>query len=144
MDRVFIAAVGNEWPCAELAGLLHARTGEAEVRHFPDGESYVRLLQPVAGCEIAVVCRLNHPDPKVLPVLWLAAAVRESGAARVGLVVRTCPICARTRPFMRVKSCQRGISPRCCRPTSTGWLPSTPTCSAMAACPKGETSCNKA
>ncbi|MHA3014587.1 ribose-phosphate pyrophosphokinase-like domain-containing protein [Cupriavidus necator] len=45
-----------------------------------------RLLQPVAGCEAMVVCTLDRPDARLVPLLWPAAAAREGGAVRVGLV----------------------------------------------------------
>ncbi|MBP0630743.1 ribose-phosphate pyrophosphokinase [Cupriavidus sp. AcVe19-1a] len=86
MDPIVFAMPGNERQAAAIAACLSGRPGEAEVRRFPDGESYVRLLQPVAGCEAMVVCTLDRPDAKLVPLLWLAAAAREGGAVRVGLV----------------------------------------------------------
>ncbi|WP_255266299.1 ribose-phosphate pyrophosphokinase-like domain-containing protein [Cupriavidus necator] len=43
-------------------------------------------MQPVAGCEAMVVCTLDRPDARLVPLLWPAAAAREGGAVRVGLV----------------------------------------------------------
>ncbi|SDD81949.1 ribose-phosphate pyrophosphokinase [Cupriavidus sp. YR651] len=86
MDPIVFAMPGNERQAAAVTACLPGRPGEAEVRRFPDGESYVRLLQPVAGCEAIVMCTLDRPDTKLVPLLWLAAATRESGAVRVGLV----------------------------------------------------------
>jgi len=99
MDLILIATPGSARPCAELASLLQARTAQAVVRHFPDGESYVRLMHPVADSEVAVVCGLDHPDPKLVPLLWLAAAVRASGAARVGLVAPYLPYMRQDKTF---------------------------------------------
>ncbi|MGX6570359.1 ribose-phosphate pyrophosphokinase-like domain-containing protein [Cupriavidus necator] len=76
----------NGRPRPSPPACLPGRPGEAEVRRFPDGESYVRLLQPVAGCEAMVVCTLDRPDARLVPLLWHAAAAREGGAVRVGLV----------------------------------------------------------
>lgn len=86
MDPIVFTMPGNERQAAAITACLPGRPGEAEVRRFPDGESYVRLLQPVAGCEAMVVCTLDRPDAKLVPLLWLAAAAREGGAVRVGLV----------------------------------------------------------
>lgn len=53
---------------------------------FPDGERYVRLLQPVAG-DHAVVVQTTHPDPTVVELLLLADAIRDAGAQRLTAVV---------------------------------------------------------
>lgn len=86
MLPILIAMPGNEQQAGAIAACLPGLPGEAEVRRFPDGESYVRLLQPAAGREVVIVCTLDRPDAKLVPLLWLAAAAREGGAVRVGLV----------------------------------------------------------
>lgn len=86
MTPILFAMPGNERQAAALAACLPGQPGDAEIRHFPDGESYVRLLSRVARCDVMVVCSLNNPDTKLVPLMWLAAALREGGAARVGLV----------------------------------------------------------
>ncbi|CAJ0800171.1 Ribose-phosphate pyrophosphokinase [Ralstonia psammae] len=85
-QRVLIAMPGCEAAAMRLAIPLSAELGHAAVSHFPDGESYVRLYTPVHGAEVAIVCTLDHPDEKLLPLLWLAIATREGGARRVGLI----------------------------------------------------------
>lgn len=60
--------------------------GEFEFRHFPDGESYVRLVTPVRDRDVLLLCSLDGPDAKLLPLLFAARAARELGARRVGLV----------------------------------------------------------
>lgn len=77
---------GNERLAVALARRLEAEAGRLTVRHFPDGETYVRVDTPVAEREVAIVCTLHRPDDKVLPLLFLAATARELGAPHVGLV----------------------------------------------------------
>ena len=60
--------------------------GEIERRQFPDGESYVRLLTPVEGRDVVLLCSLDRPDTKILPLLFAADAARTQGARSVGLV----------------------------------------------------------
>ncbi len=86
MTPIVFALPGNEAMTASLAVHMGAERGIAEIRRFPDGESYVRLDTPVAGHEVALVCTLDHPDDKLLPLLFLARLAKELGAARVGLV----------------------------------------------------------
>jgi len=74
----------------ELAGNLLAgddlTAGDMELRRFPDGETYVRVLDEVAGTEVAILCQLHQPDTKVLSLLLLADTLRDLGARRVGLI----------------------------------------------------------
>lgn len=70
----------------ELARLLGWRRGELRVRHFPDGESYVRLLSEVRGRRVVLLCSLDHADNRFLPLLFTAQTARELGAESVGLV----------------------------------------------------------
>jgi ribose-phosphate pyrophosphokinase len=83
---VLLALPGNEDQAAALARALGATVVRITVRRFPDGESYVRVRSPVRGREVIVVCTLDRPDDKVLPLLFLAATARDIGASRVGLV----------------------------------------------------------
>ncbi len=69
---------------ARLVDRLGGALGTVEVHRFPDGESRVRVSPP--GRHAAIVCSLDDPDPKLLPVLFAAATLRELGAATVGLI----------------------------------------------------------
>ena len=74
----------------ELAdNLLHYTgfdAGEVDRRQFPDGESYVRLLTPPAARDVVLLCSLDRPDAKTIPLLFAADAARTQGARSVGLV----------------------------------------------------------
>ncbi len=71
---------------AELAVAMGFEHGRWEWRHFPDGESYVRVTSDVSGRQVAILCSLNQPDGKTLPLIFLTKALREMGAAKVTLV----------------------------------------------------------
>ena len=86
MRPLIFAMPGNEALASALAAALGAEAGEMEHRRFPDGESYLRFVTPVAGRSAALACSLHAPDGKVLPLLFAAAALKDLGAARVGLV----------------------------------------------------------
>ena len=83
---LLFAFPGNERLASLLAPALGAETGQAVLRHFPDGESYWRYQTPVEGREIALLCTLDRPDEKALALLFAAAAARELKARRVGLI----------------------------------------------------------
>ncbi|MCX2739804.1 ribose-phosphate pyrophosphokinase [Pontibacter anaerobius] len=86
MKHILFALPGNEPLAHTLAAILDAAVGEAEIRHFPDGETYVRVLSEVSGKEAVLVCTLHRPDDKLLPLYLLSQTIRELGAARITLV----------------------------------------------------------
>ena len=96
---VVIAMPGNEQLADELATLLWLERGAATVRRFPDGESYVRIASPVGARAALIVCTLDRPDDKLVPLLLLAKALREAGARSVGLVAPYLPYMRQDRCF---------------------------------------------
>ena len=101
MKPVVFAMPGNETMARSLSTHLSAELGTREIRQFPDGESYVRLDTPVENRVVILVCTLDRPDAKFLPLTFMAATARELGAARVGLV---CPYLAYMRQDRRFHS----------------------------------------
>jgi ribose-phosphate pyrophosphokinase len=81
-----VAMPGNDAMAQRLAQALKADIGAIELRAFPDGETYLRFLTDVAGRTLVMVCTLDRPNEKILPLLFAAATARELGAAQVGLV----------------------------------------------------------
>lgn len=77
---------GNEDMANKLAQLLGGEVCQPEMRTFPDGETYFRLDQDLHGRAVALVCTLDRPDAKLLPLLFAAGTVSDLGAASVGLV----------------------------------------------------------
>ena len=69
-----------------LARELNARPGAFERRSFPDGETYIRVDSSVADCDTLILCGLENPDGRFLPLWFLARALRDAGARSVGLV----------------------------------------------------------
>lgn len=86
MNAIVLALPGNEEAAEDLAGRLGAPAGAVAVRGHPDGESGVRVDADVAGRDVALVCTLDRPDAKVVPLALAAGAARENGARSVGLV----------------------------------------------------------
>jgi ribose-phosphate pyrophosphokinase len=83
---MLIAMPGNEAMAQSIACSLGADVGQLELRAFPDGETYLRFATEFVDRRIALVCTLDHPDAKMLPLLFAAAAARDLGASQVGVV----------------------------------------------------------
>ncbi len=76
---------------ARIAAASGATLMPIEHRHFPDGESYLRVLGDPRGAQLWIVADLVPADATLFPVLLLAASLREQGAARVGLIAPYLP-----------------------------------------------------
>lgn len=86
MIPILFAMPGNEAFALHLDRAISCEVGQMETRHFPDGESYIRLLSPVRGRDVIFVCTLDHPDEKMIALYLAISIARELGARRVGLV----------------------------------------------------------
>ena len=60
--------------------------GDLSVKHFPDGESLVTIKSDVKNKDIIVVCGLDRPDAKMMPLLFFARTAKELGAKKITLV----------------------------------------------------------
>ena len=86
MKPLLMALPENDDFANSLCQRLDVDQGELLVRQFPDEETYVRLLSPVEGRRVILVCTLDRPDSKLTALLFAAATARELGAMEVGLV----------------------------------------------------------
>src|SRR5262249_117956 len=86
MRPIVIAVPGCEPHADRIQARIDSDRGPIELRRFPDGEIYVRIDAPVAGRDVVLVCGLDKPGDKILPLLFLAATARDLGARKVGLV----------------------------------------------------------
>lgn len=86
MNAVVFAMPGNDALAHAIASRIGAEPGILNYRKFPDRESYLRFDTDVRGTLAILACTLNDPDSKTVPLLLAAAALRDLGAVRIGLV----------------------------------------------------------
>jgi ribose-phosphate pyrophosphokinase len=86
MEPIFFALPDSQVFAERFAQMLDVRVGKARVRRFPDGESWVRILEDCTGREAVIVANLSRPDLKVSQLMFMAETLRDLGASRVGLV----------------------------------------------------------
>lgn len=79
------ACSGNEPLGLRLSSELGIDPGALTWHRFPDGETLVRIETP-PGREVCILCTLADPDPRIMPLLLTAEALRAQGAAHVGLI----------------------------------------------------------
>lgn len=85
-DPLVFALPGNESVAVGIVDALEAEFGIAEIRDFPDGESYVRMISNPRDREVVLVGTLHPPNDRFMRIAFLADVARELGARRVGLV----------------------------------------------------------
>jgi ribose-phosphate pyrophosphokinase len=121
MALLLLAMPGNDRMTLKLVESLSAEVGTLLVRQFPDRESYVRLGSSVEGRDVALVCTLDNPDPKLASLLFAADVVRDLGGKSVGLIA---PYLAYMRQDCRFESGEAITSQRFAQLLSTSfdWL----------------------
>lgn len=82
---IVFALPGQEEFARDLETHLSATPGQLESRSFPDGETYTRVDSAVGGHDVILACSLDRPNPKILPLLFLASTLRDLGASRIVL-----------------------------------------------------------
>lgn len=91
MQPLLLTFPGNESLGSSLRAQLGFERVDFELRHFPDGETFIRIDSDVAGRDLVLLSTLDHPDSKVLPITLVAETARDLGASRVGLVAPYLP-----------------------------------------------------
>ncbi|MCQ6961071.1 ribose-phosphate pyrophosphokinase [Mucilaginibacter aquariorum] len=86
MKKIFFALPGNEQLTRSLATKCDAEVGKAEIRLFPDQETYIKIESDVKDKQVMMVCTLNNPDSKLLPLYFLSKTVKDLGAGFTCLV----------------------------------------------------------
>lgn len=84
--NILFTIPGSEEMGRALMQQLNAEEGKAIIRRFPDGETLVKVLSDVYSREAMIVCSLNNPDEKLLPLYLLAKTLKEFGASSVLLI----------------------------------------------------------
>jgi ribose-phosphate pyrophosphokinase len=75
----------NRGPARRLASGLGLNYADVEIRSFPDGESLVRLPEPLPPYVI-LYCSLDQPNRRLIELELAAATALELGAERLTLV----------------------------------------------------------
>jgi ribose-phosphate pyrophosphokinase len=81
---IVIGGPTSEPLAAKVANELGLTVGKLEVRRFPDGEKYLRVLTEVQGQSVAVIQSIHHtPDELLFEYLLLADTLKDLGARKV-------------------------------------------------------------
>lgn len=108
MSSLILSMDDNTALAEKVCTLLSAELGRLELREFPDGESYIKLLSDCRDRKVILLGSLHQPNQKVLLWLLVAETLRDLGAKEVGLAA---PYLAYMRQDIRFKDGE-GITSR--------------------------------
>jgi len=78
----------GDYLAVEIASLKGFELGAVEVKKFPDGETYIRVLSDVQGRDVVYVNSLQRePNEAVIETLYTLDTLRDLGARRVVAVI---------------------------------------------------------
>ena len=83
----------------QLAQVLKMEFGQYKIHHFPDRETYIRIVSSCQGRDVIIVCSLDQPDDKLIPLLFLAQTAKDLGATDIGLVAPYLAYMRKNRQF---------------------------------------------
>jgi len=86
MKPLLLVLPGNEGFAQALVARAPMDVSLVAWRHFPDGESLLRVDVDCSDREVVILASLIDPDRLALPLRFVAGTARELGARRVGLV----------------------------------------------------------
>jgi len=76
-DQIMMDKIQNE---------LEAEKGEVNAHLFPDGELLFRFESSLKNREVILVATLDHPNPKLLDLIFFARTAKDLGAKKLTLV----------------------------------------------------------
>lgn len=97
---LIFALPGNEQMASKLVRETAGERGAMEIRSFPDSETYLRFRSEPAGRRVVLVCSLDRPDCKFLPLAFSALTAKDLGATSVGLVAPYLPYMRQDMRFL--------------------------------------------
>lgn len=84
---IVFAYPGNEKLANSIAEYINADIGKMEIRSFPDGELYIRVLSEVKNRVSIIVCSLNKPNEKTFALYFLSKTLKSLESTEVWLVL---------------------------------------------------------
>jgi ribose-phosphate pyrophosphokinase len=82
------AGTSNQAMATEIADLLETELGDVKIRHFANGEIYVRYKESVRGAEVFLFQSICHPvNDTLMELLIMIDAAKRASAAAICVVI---------------------------------------------------------
>ncbi len=96
---MIVSFPGNTPLAMTIAKQLEMEMGLVEIRDFPDQETYVRIDSDVKNKTVLLVCGLEHPNNKILTLMFIAQTIKELGASKICLITPYLPYMRQDKRF---------------------------------------------
>jgi ribose-phosphate pyrophosphokinase len=84
---MLLSGSANRSLATEIAETVGVPLGDTTIRHFADGEIFVRINENVRGHDTFIIQPTNAPAENVMELLLLIDAARRASAARITAVI---------------------------------------------------------
>jgi ribose-phosphate pyrophosphokinase len=84
--KLLISFPGNEVLGNKLLESGHFEKAAFELRSFPDAETYFRISSDVKNKAVSILCSLDKPNEKAMPLFFIAQTLKQLGASSVELI----------------------------------------------------------
>lgn len=99
-NRIIFSLPGNTPLTLAIANQLQIETGSIEIRDFPDTETYIRIDSDVQNKTVILVCGLEYPNNKILPLMFITQTLKELGAQKICLISPYLPYMRQDKRFL--------------------------------------------
>lgn len=89
----------NQQLANAISNKFEIEIGAVEIRNFPDEEYYIRIDTDVKDKIVLLVCRLDHPNAKILPLIFMTQTIKELGANKICLISPYLPYMRQDKRF---------------------------------------------
>jgi ribose-phosphate pyrophosphokinase len=99
MEKIIFGFPNSMHIAKKIADKLDLELGKLTMKKFPDSETFIKIYSEVKDKDVILVCSLNNPDLKLLPILFFVETVKSLGAKSVGLVAPYLPYMRQDKRF---------------------------------------------
>lgn len=96
---ILFSLFGSDYFAKSLHQALGYDLGNITLHQFPDEETVIKIDSLVQDSEIIFIANLEHPNSKLLPLLFAAETARELGAKKIGLIAPYLPYMRQDKRF---------------------------------------------
>ncbi|OGF98426.1 MAG: ribose-phosphate pyrophosphokinase [Candidatus Glassbacteria bacterium GWA2_58_10] len=87
IDLKLISGNANRKLAEDIAAFLEIPLCQVEVKHFSDGEIFIKILENIRGRDCFVIQPTNPPAENIMELLLIIDALRRSSAGRITAVI---------------------------------------------------------
>ena len=96
---VLFSLFGSNHFAKAIHQALGYELGKITLHQFPDEETVIKIGSVVQDRLVIIIANVDHPNAKMLPLLFTAETARELGAKKIGLIMPYLPYMRQDKRF---------------------------------------------